>query len=96
MHVFKEHKLAIRCTISNIKGISPSTFIENAKPIYQLQRRLNPPMIEVVKKKILKLLEVKVIYPILYSTWVSPTQVVPTKTGITMLKNPQSDELVTT
>jgi len=35
---------------------------DNAKPIRKMQRRLNPPMIEVVKAKILKLLDAGVIY----------------------------------
>ena len=52
-------------------------------------------MMDVVKKEILKLLEVGVIYPISDSNWVSPVQVVPKKTGITVVKN-QNDELVPT
>ena len=60
---------------------------EGAKPSRQQQRRLNPPMMDVVKKEILKLLEVGVIYPISDSNWVSPVQVVPKKIGITIVKN---------
>ena len=52
-------------------------------------------MMDVVKKEILKLLEVGMIYPISDSSWVSPVQVVPKKTGITVVKN-QNDELVPT
>ena len=44
-------------------------------------------MMDVVKKEILKLLEVGVIYPILDSNWVIPVRVVPKKTGITIVKN---------
>ena len=83
VQVLKEHKTAIGWTIANIKGISPSTCMhrilleEGAKPSRQPQRRLNPPMMDVVKKEILKLLEVGVIYPISDSNWVSPLQVVP-------------------
>ena len=83
MQVLKEHKMAIGWTIADIKGISPSTCMhhilleEGAKPSRQPQRRLNPPMMDVVKKEILKLLEVGVIYPISDSNWVSPLQVVP-------------------
>ncbi|KAF5468880.1 hypothetical protein F2P56_012991 [Juglans regia] len=50
---------------------------------------------DVVKKKILKLLEVGVIYPTSDSNWVSPVQVVPKKTGIIVVKN-HNDELVPT
>ena len=60
---------------------------EGAKPSRQPQRRLNLPMMDVVKKEILKLLEVGVIYPILDSNWVRPVQVVPKKTGISVVKN---------
>ena len=68
---------------------------EGAKPSRQPQRRLNPPMMDVVKKEILKLLEVGLIYPILDSNWVSLVQLVPKKTGIIVVKN-QNDELVPT
>ena len=52
-------------------------------------------MMDVVKKEILNLLEVGVIYPISDSNWVSLVQVVPKKTRITVVKN-QNDELVPT
>ena len=52
-------------------------------------------MMEVVKKEILKLLDAGVIYAISDSKWVSPTQVVPKKTGITVVENEQG-ELVPT
>ena len=101
VQVLKEHKMAIGWTIANIKGISPSTCMhrilleEEAKSSRQPQRRLNPPMMDVVKKEILKLLEVGVIYPISDSNWVSSVQVVPKNIGITVVKN-QNDELVPT
>jgi len=58
-----DHKIAISWTLTNIKGISPLMCMhhilleDNAKPTRKMQRRLNPPMIEVVKVKILKLLD---------------------------------------
>ncbi|KAL0303528.1 UNVERIFIED_CONTAM: Retrovirus-related Pol polyprotein from transposon.6 [Sesamum radiatum] len=42
---------------------------------------------EVVKKEILKLLDAGMIFPISDSAWVSPTQVVPKKMGITVIEN---------
>lgn len=48
-------------------------------------------MKEVVKKEVLKLLEIEVIYPISDSKWVSPTQVVPKKGGVILIKNDQGD-----
>jgi hypothetical protein len=44
-------------------------------------------MREVVKKVVLKLLHTGIIYPIPYSEWVSPVQVVPKKGGMTIIKN---------
>ncbi|CAN6712718.1 unnamed protein product [Malus baccata var. baccata] len=101
VRVLKEHKTAIGWTLADIKGISPTTcmhriFLEQgAKPTREAQRRLNPPMMEVVKKEIIKLLDCGVIYPISDSRWVSPVQVVPKKSGVTVVKNAE-DELVPT
>lgn len=52
-------------------------------------------MREVVTVKVLKLLDVGIIYPILDSNWVSRVQVVPKKSIITLFKN-NEDELVPT
>jgi hypothetical protein len=52
-------------------------------------------MKEVVKAEVLKLLDVGIIYPILDSKWVSSVQVVPKKSGITVVKN-EDDELILT
>ncbi|XP_019157953.1 PREDICTED: uncharacterized protein LOC109154677 [Ipomoea nil] len=101
VQVLKEDKTAIGWTIADIKGISPSICMhrilleEGAKPSRQPQRRLNPLMMEVVKEEVLKLLGAGIIYPISDSKWVSPTQVVPKKTGITVVRN-QNNELVPT
>ena len=59
---------------------------ENAKTCQQPQRRLNLHMKEVVNSEVLKLLDVRIIYPISDSKWVSPTQVVPKKSRITIVK----------
>ncbi|CAN6560260.1 unnamed protein product [Malus baccata var. baccata] len=101
IRVLKEHKTAIGWTLADIKGISPTTCMhriflkEGAKRTREAQRRLNPPMMEVVKKEIIKLLDCGVIYPISDSRWVSPVQVVPKKSGVTVVKNAE-DELVPT
>ncbi|CAN6711701.1 unnamed protein product [Malus baccata var. baccata] len=101
IRVLKKHKTAIGWTLADIKGISPTTCMcrifleEGAKPTREAQRRLNPPMMEVVKKEIIKLLDCGVIYPISDSRWVSPVQVVPKKSGVTVVKNAE-DELVPT
>ena len=68
---------------------------EEAKPIRQPQRRLNPHLQEVVRAEVLKLLQAGIIYPISDSPWVSPTQVVPKKSGITMVQNEKGEEIAT-
>ena len=68
---------------------------ENAKPSREMQRRLNPNMKEVVKNKVIKLLDNGIIYPISNSKWVSPTQVIPKKSGVTMITN-EKNELIPT
>ncbi|CAL2226294.1 unnamed protein product [Prunus armeniaca] len=88
LKVLKDHRTAIGWTLSDIKGISPlvcthKIFLEeDAKPVRQAQRRLNPTMKEVVQKEVLKLWDAGIICPISNSKWVSPTQVVPKKSGV--------------
>jgi hypothetical protein len=50
-------------------------------------------MREVVKKNVLKLLHVGIIYLVPHSEWVSPIQVVPKKGGITVVRN-EKNELI--
>ena len=68
---------------------------EEVKPVRQPQRRLNPHIQEVVRAEVLKLLQVSIIYPISDSPWVSPTQVVPKKSGITVVQNDKGEEVST-
>ncbi|XP_040361824.1 uncharacterized protein LOC121049224 [Rosa chinensis] len=97
VEMLKKHKTAIGWTLADIRGISPTTCVhrilleEGAKPTREAQRRLNPPMMEVVKKEVIKLLDCGVIYPISDSKWVSPVQVVPKKSGITVVKNAENE-----
>jgi len=60
---------------------------KNAKHSRKMQRRLNPNMNEVVKNEVIKLLDNEIIYPISNSKWVSPTQVVPKKSGVIVITN---------
>ena len=68
---------------------------ENAKPSREMQQRLNLNMKEVVKKEMFKWLDAGIIYPISDSKWVSPTQVMPNKSGLTVIKNDQGEEVPT-
>ena len=60
-----------------------------------MQRRLNPNMKEEVRGEVLKLLDAGIIYPISDSKYVSPTEVVPKKSGVIVVKN-EHNELVPT
>ncbi|CAL8089530.1 unnamed protein product [Prunus armeniaca] len=101
VRVLQEYKTAIGWTLADIKGLSPTTCMhrilleEGAKPTREAQRRLNPPMMEVVKKEIIKLLDCGVFYPISDIRWVSPIQVVPKKSGVTVVKNEENELLPT-
>ena len=70
LEILRTHKTSIGWTIIDIKGIIPLICThrihleEDVKPSRQPQQRLNPIMKEVVKKEVLKLLDVGVIYPI--------------------------------
>ncbi|GJY42665.1 reverse transcriptase domain-containing protein [Tanacetum coccineum] len=99
--VLKSHKRAIAWKISDIKGIDPQfcthkiLMEENAKPVVQHQRRVNPKIHEVIKQEVIKLLDAGLIYPISDSPWVSPVHCVPKKGGITVVKN-EENELIPT
>jgi hypothetical protein len=66
---------------------------QDHKPVREHQRQLNNAMREVVKKKVLKLLKVGVIYLVSDSEWVSPIQVVSKKGGMTVIHN-EKNELI--
>ncbi|XP_026399671.1 uncharacterized protein LOC113295555 [Papaver somniferum] len=99
--VLREHNTAIGWTIAYLKGTSLVDCMhhiyleEGAKTSREMQRRLNPNMKEVVRTEVLKLLDVGIIYPISDSKWVSPVQVVPKKSGITVVAN-ENNELIPT
>ena len=99
--VLKRYREAIRWHISDLKRISHAYCMhkimmeEDYRPVRQPQRRLNPSMKEDVRKKVLKLLEARHIYPIFESAWVSPVQVVPKKGGMTVIRNEKNDLIST-
>ena len=99
MKTLKKHRAAIGYTLDDLKGVSPTLcqhkikLEDDAKPVRDPQRRLNPKMKEVVRKEILKLLEACIIYPVAHSYWISPIHCVPNKGGITVVPD-DKDELV--
>ena len=101
LHLLKKNKQALGWKISDLKGINPSICThhicleEESRAVRQPQRRLNPDLQEVVIIEVLKLLQAGIIYPISDTTWVSPTQVVPKKSGVTTVKNEKGEELST-
>jgi hypothetical protein len=101
MDVLVENRAPIGFTIADLRGISPSIVMhkiiteEGAKQDRDAQRHLNPNMREVVKKEVLKWLDAGIIYPISDSEWVSPTQSVPNKAGIQVVKSEDGKEVAT-
>ncbi|KAM2340085.1 hypothetical protein PS2_018986 [Malus domestica] len=63
---------------------------KGSKTSQEAQRRLNPPLMEVVKKEIIKFLDCGVIYPISDSRWVSPVQCVLKKFGGAVVTNAEN------
>nr|GEZ47758.1 reverse transcriptase domain-containing protein [Tanacetum cinerariifolium] len=101
LKVLKSHKRAIDWKITDIKGIDPRfcthkiLMEEDYKPTVQSQIRVNLKIHEVIKKEVIKLLDAGMIYPISYSSWVSPIHCVPKKGGITIVEN-ENSELIPT
>nr|GEW22332.1 reverse transcriptase domain-containing protein [Tanacetum cinerariifolium] len=101
LKVLKSHKRAIAWKITDIKGIDPRfcthkiLMEEDYKLAVQSQRRVNPKIHEVIKKEVIKLLDVGMIYPIFGSPWVSLIHFVPKKGGITVVEN-KNNKLIPT
>lgn len=99
--VLRRHIRDIGWSIADIIGIPPGicthkiNLQENCSPSVEHQRRLNPPMQEVVKKENIKWLDAGVVYPIADNSWVSLVQCVPKKGGITVVLN-EKNELIAT
>ncbi|GJV39902.1 reverse transcriptase domain-containing protein [Tanacetum coccineum] len=75
LRVLKSHKRAIAWKIYDIKGIDPQfcthkiLMEDDSKPEIQHQRRVNPKINEVIKKEVIKCLDVGLIYPIFDSPY---------------------------
>ncbi|GJY46464.1 hypothetical protein Tco_0435527 [Tanacetum coccineum] len=101
LKVLRSHKCAIAWKMLDIKGIDQKFYThkilmeDNIKPTVQHQRRVNPKIHEVIKKKVIKLLKAGLIYPISDSLWVSLVYCVPKKGGKTVIEN-DDNELIPT
>ena len=97
--MLKRFKRAIGWTIADIIGITPGIcshkiqLMPDHKPSIENQRRLYPPMQEVMKKEIIKWLDARVIYLIADSSWVCHIQCVPKKGGMNKVPN-EKNQLV--
>ena len=93
LETLRKYKEAIAWSIEDLKGISASVCMDkilledNARTSIEHQRRLNLVMKEVVRKEVLKWLNIGFIYAILDSPWVSLVHVVPKKRGFTVIRN---------
>jgi len=101
IHVLSDHKGVIGWSVANLEGISPTICMhrihleDNAKPIRQMRRRLNPHMKEVIQKEVVELLNAGIIYPISNNQWINSVQVIPKKSGITVIKNNEGELIPT-
>nr|GEW60042.1 reverse transcriptase domain-containing protein [Tanacetum cinerariifolium] len=99
--VLESHKRAIAWKLSDIKGIDPKfcthkiLMNEDFEPAVQHQRRFNPKIHDVIKNKVLKLLDARLIYPISNSPWVSPVHCVPKKDGFTVVEIEENELILT-
>ncbi|XP_013613790.1 PREDICTED: uncharacterized protein LOC106319953 [Brassica oleracea var. oleracea] len=97
LNKLQKYRKALRYSLEDIPGISPDLCMhrihleDDSKSSVEHQRWLNPNLKEVVKKEIIKLLDVGVIYPISDSNWVSHVHVVPKNGGIIMVKNDKNE-----
>jgi hypothetical protein len=97
--ILERHRSAFGYSLQDLKGISPVLCTHripidpNVPPSREPQRRLNNAIREVVKKEVLKLLHVGIIYSVPHSEWVSHVQVMPKKGGMTVVKN-EKNELI--
>nr|GEX65946.1 reverse transcriptase domain-containing protein [Tanacetum cinerariifolium] len=95
--VFKSHKRAIAWKLSDIKGINPEfcthkiLLEDDFTPAVQHQRRENPKIHDVIKQEVIKLLDVRLVYPITDSPWVVPVHCVPKKGGFTVVENEENE-----
>ena len=92
LRVLRDHKNALGWSLVDLKGICSSMCMhrilleDGHKPSVEAHRRLNPTMKEVVRKEVLKWLDIGVVYPISDNAWVSLVQVVPKKGGTTVIR----------
>ncbi len=97
LSMLEKHRVVLGYSLQDLRGINPALCTHRipidleSTPSREPQQRLNNAIREVVKKEVLKLLHAGIIYPIPYSEWVSPVQVVPKKGGMMVVANAQNE-----
>nr|GEV87156.1 DNA-directed DNA polymerase [Tanacetum cinerariifolium] len=95
--VLKSHMRAIAWKLSDIKGIDPEFCTHKIlmegdfEPVVQHQRKVNPKIHDVIKNKVLKLLDGGLIHPISDSHWVSLVHCVSKKDGFTVVETEENE-----
>jgi hypothetical protein len=92
--IIEKHHSTFGYSLQDLKGISPTLcthHISTDPDSIPSREPLNITMRKVIKKEVFKLLHAGIIYPIPYSEWVSPVQVVPKKGGMTIVKNKKNE-----
>ncbi|GJW51601.1 DNA-directed DNA polymerase [Tanacetum coccineum] len=93
LHGSKSFPIIISSKLSEKEKMLLLQVLEKCKGAIASKMRLNPNVQDVVKNKIVKLLDSGLIYPISDSSWVSPIHVVPKKGGMTVVLN-DNNELI--
>jgi hypothetical protein len=97
--ILEKHHSTFGYSLQDLKGISLILCTHRIPtdpdytPSREPQHRLNNTIREVVKKEVLKLLHVGIIYPVPHSEWVSLVQVISKKEGMNVVKN-EKNELI--
>ena len=101
MDILKENKQAIGWEITDLKGISPAVCThhiyleEEAKSVRQPQEKTKSSYAGSGSSRSPKVAASWYHLPISDSTWVSPTQVMPKKSGVTTVLNEKGEEMPT-
>jgi hypothetical protein len=99
MMMLKMHRKVFGHSLNDFKGISPSItthriFMEDGvQPVADFQRKLKSEMKEVVRKEIIHLLDVCIIYHAKESDWINHVHCVPKKGRFIIVPN-KHDEMV--
>ncbi|RVX05578.1 Pol polyprotein [Vitis vinifera] len=86
--------------LATLQSISPLVLLiiyiwRRKQSQFNISKKVESSSTRGVRAEVLKLLQAGIIYPISDSPWVSPIQVVPKKSGITVVQNEKGEEITT-